>query len=387
MTGSRFRLGATLGVNQTLTWGTSFYLPAIVTGPVSTTLGHPSFQILGAFSWALIVAGIGAPRAGAWIDRSGGRNALLASIAIIAAGLAILAIGPGLAGWYLGWTVIGAGMSMGLYDTAFATASGLLGKDAGPVITGITLIAGFTSTVFWPLGTVLIGPLGWRGLLLVYAGIMLVINLPLVWFLVPPAPPRQKAAATGYGLRSRTERTAMAILGGFFAIRWFITSVIAANILVLFTGIGLTATEAVSIAALIGPGQVGGRMLEYLIGPRIGILIKARVGALLFPLGALLLLLPGPIAAAGFAVLYGMSNGIMTINRGTLPLAIFGADGYARVLGILAVPVLAAQAIAPTVAAPLVAAIPALNVLAVCAGGAAVAFILLFGLNITSHRA
>lgn len=387
MTRSRFRLGATLGVNQTLTWGMSFYLPAIVTAPVSATLGHPSYYILGAFSWALIVAGIGAPKAGAWIDRAGGRNALLASIVIIAAGLAILAIGPGLVGWYLGWTVIGVGMSMGLYDAAFATAGGLLGQEAGPVITGITLIAGFTSTVFWPLGTALIGPLGWRGLLLVYAGIMLLINLPLVWFLVPPSPPRPKAAATGHGRRTPAERAAMAILGAFFSIRWFITSMIAVNILVLFTGIGLTATEAVTIAALIGPGQVAGRMLEYLIGPRIGILVKARVGALLFPLGALLLLLPGPIAAGGFAILYGMSNGIMTVNRGTLPLAIFGPDGYARVLGILAVPVLAAQAIAPTVAAPVMAVMPALTVLAFCAGGAGVALILLFGLRIAPHRA
>ena len=129
----------------------------------------------------------------------------------------------------------------------------------------------------------------------------------------------------------------------------------------LLHGIGLTRPEAVLVASLIGPGQVAGRILEWTVGRRFDLLTRARIAALLFPLGAALLLLGGPVAAIGFAVLYGMSNGIMTINRGTLPLALFGPDGYATVLGWLAVPVLLAQAMAPTVAAPLVAALPALG--------------------------
>jgi hypothetical protein len=383
MTPSRFRLGAVLGINQTLSWGMTFYLPAIIGAPAAATLGQSAFHILGAFSWALLVAGACAPRVGKWIDRHGGRGALLASIVVIATGQLVLAATPDLAVWYLGWTIIGAGMSMGLYDAAFATAGGLLGQEAGPSITGITLVAGFASTVFWTLGATLIGLLHWRGLLLAYAGLMLLVNLPMVWLLIPPAPPRpHQDAAAGDTPRSPAQRRALVLLGAFFALRWFITSAIAVHVLSLLQGIDLTETEAVGVAALIGPGQVAGRILEYVIGPRVNLLTKARVGALLFPAGAALLLLGGPYAATAFALLYGMSNGIMTINRGTLPLAVFGPAGYARILGWLAVPVLLAQALAPTVTAPLVTALPALDVFLLCGAGAAAAVLFLVPLRL-----
>lgn len=380
---TRFRLGAVLGINQTLSWGMTFYLPAIIAAPVAASFGASGFAVLGAFSWALLVTGACAPRVGKWIDHHGGRGALLASIVIIAVGQVMLAASHGLAVWYLGWTVIGVGMSMGLYDAAFATVGGLLGKEAGPSITGITLLAGFASTVFWTIGAALIGALDWRGLLFAYAGLMLVVNLPMVWLLVPPAPPRPKQmAAIGPLPRSPAQRRALILLGAFFALRWFITSAIAVSALQLFQGLGLTAGEAVGVAALIGPGQVAGRILEYAIGPRVDILVKARVAALLFPLGAGLLLLGGPIAATGFALLYGMSNGIMTINRGTLPLAIFGPEGYASTLGWLAVPVLLAQATAPTVTAPLMSGVPALNVFLISAAAAMVAVLFLIPLRV-----
>jgi hypothetical protein len=153
----------------------------------------------------------------------------------------------------------------------------------------------------------------------------------------------------------------------------------------LLTGIGLTTAEAVAVAALIGPGQVAGRVLEWTIGSRINLLAKARLAALLCPLGVLLLLHGGVVAAMGFAVLYGMSNGIMTINRGTLPLAMFGPEGYARLLGWLAVPVMLAQATAPTLAAPLVAGLPALEVFLLCGAGAAVAVLFLLPLRLPSR--
>jgi len=272
-------------------------------------------------------------------------------------------------------------MAMGLYDAAFATTGGLLGKDAGPTITGITLVAGFASSVFWSVGAALIGALGWRGLLLSYAGLMLVVNLPMVALLVPPAPPRSRdpvqGAPTG---RPAIDRRAVACLAGFFTVRWFITSAIAVNILKLLQGVGLSLPEAVAVAALIGPGQVAGRIAEWTVGTRITLLTRARLGALLFPLGSAVLALGGPVAATGFALLYGMSNGILTINRGTLPLALFGPAGYATMLGWLAVPVLLAQATAPTLAAPLVAALPALDVLLGAGGLAAAAVLLLLPL-------
>jgi hypothetical protein len=380
---NRRLLGLVLGINQTLSWGMTFYLPAIVAGPVTAGLDAPPWAVLGAFSWALLVTGGCAPRVGKWIDRHGGRDSLIASIVVMAAGQAVLAFAPNLAVWYAGWTVIGVGMAMGLYDAAFATTGGLLGKEAGPTITGITLVAGFASSVFWSLGAALIGALGWRGLLLSYAGLMLAVNLPMVALLVPPAPPGPRdAAQIDQAARPPIDRLAVACLAGFFTVRWFITSAIAVNILKLLQGIGLTLTEAVVVAALIGPGQVAGRIAEWTIGTRIGLLARARLGGLLFSLGAAVLPLGGPVAATGFALLYGMSNGVLTINRGTLPLALFGPSGYATLLGWLAVPVLLAQASAPTLAAPLVAVLPALDVFLLAGGVAAAAVALLLPLRL-----
>jgi hypothetical protein len=388
---SRAQLGAVLGVNQTLSWGMTFYLPAIIAEPAATALAQPTVLVLGAFSWSLLVAGFCAPRIGRWIDQHGGRGALLASILVIALGQALLAVSTNLALWYLAWTVIGAGMAMGLYDAAFATIGGLLGPEAAPTITGVTLVAGFASSIFWTLGAALLSALGWRGLLLSYAGLMLLVNLPMIWLLVPPAPPRPREHRATALARSPAVRQAVVFLAAFFALRWFITSAIAVHVLPLLQGVGLTGREAVGIAALIGPGQVAGRILEWTVGPRMNILVKARLGALLFPLGAAILVLGGTtgavLAATGFALLYGMSNGIMTINRGTLPLALFGPDGYARMLGWLAVPVLLAQATAPTLAAPLIDALPALDIFLICGAAATLALLFLLPLRLPADSA
>ncbi len=234
----------------------------------------------------------------------------------------------------------------------------------------------------------LIGPLGWRGLLVSYAAIMLLVNLPMIWLLVPPAPPRPHVAPGGAVLPARTPRKRLAVvcLGAFFAVRWFITSAIAVHVLDLLGGIGLTAAQAVLIAAMVGLGQVAGRIMEWVICPRIDTLVKPRVAAALFPLGAMLLLaIPwiGPLAAAiGFVLMFGMSNGIMTINRGTLPLAMFGAEGYARILGWLAVPVLFGQALAPAVTAPLVTVLSPLHVLLLSGAAAGGALLLLLPLRL-----
>jgi hypothetical protein len=379
---NRRRLGLVLGVNQLLSWGMTFYLPAVIAIPAARDLGVSAFALLGAFSVSLLIAGFCAPRVGRWIDRNGGKGSIAASIVVLAAGQCIIALSPNIFVWYLGWAVLGIGMAMGLYDAAFATAGTLLGHEAAPTITGITLLAGFASAVFWSLGSAIIGFVGWRGLLLLYAGIMLCVNLPMVLALIPRLDRNLKQATQTMTERAPVSRLAIVCLASFFAVRWFITSAFAAHILALLHGIGLDATQAVVVASLIGPGQVAGRVLEWTIGPRLNLLFKARLAALFFPIGAAILLLGGPIAAIAFALLYGMSNGIMTINRGTLPLALFGPNGYATVLGWLAVPVLMAQAVAPTAAAPVVAALPALSVFLIGGGLGLLATLLLLPLRL-----
>jgi hypothetical protein len=364
------RLSWALGVNQLLSWATSFYVPAVITAAAAREMGVSAALLMGGFSWALLITGLCAPRVGRWIGRHGGRGPLAASTIILALGLLLLAWAPGVAGWYIAWTVVGIGMALGLYDAAFATVGTLLGPAVAPAITGISLLGGFASTLGWPAGTALLGALDWRGVLLVYAAVQVGVNLPLVLWAVPRTTitaAEKPATAARTSTASRWRTVMLVCMGSFFTLRWFITSAMAAHVLPLMAGLNLSATQAMTAAMLIGPGQVAGRLLEWGLAARIGPLWRARLGALLFPAGALLLLSGSPFAAFGFALLYGMSNGILTINRGTLPMLVFGPAGYAALLGWIALPVLLAQAAAPTLAAPVITALPA-PVLLITAG-------------------
>ena len=375
------RLAWALGVNQLLSWATSFYVPAVIAGAAAAEMGVSTALLMGGFSCALLITGLCAPHVGRWIGQHGGRFSLAASTVVLGLGLLLLAWAQGVGGWYLGWAVLGIGMALGLYDAAFATAGTLLGVGVAPAITGISLLGGFASTLGWPAGMALLGLLDWRGVLVVYALVQLAVNLPLVLWAIPqapPQPPAPAAATTGPAAAYRLRALMLACMGSFFTLRWFITSAMAAHVLPLMAGLGLSPGQALAAAMLIGPGQVAGRLLEWQLAPRIGTLWRARLGALLFPAGALLLLSGSPFAAFGFALLYGMSNGILTINRGTLPMLVFGPNGYAALLGWIALPVLLAQAAAPAVAAPFIAALPATGLLvgSGCVAGLA-AFLLL----------
>ncbi|GGF17332.1 MFS transporter [Aliidongia dinghuensis] len=375
-----------LGATQLVSWAVSFYMPAVIAEPAAAELGMSRGSLLAAFSWALIAAGCCAPHIGRWIGRHGGRAPLAAGALAMALGLGLLAAAHGPLLWYAGWTIVGIGMALGLYDAVFATLGGILGKGAAPAITGVTLMGGFASSIGWPVGAYLTATIGWRGTLIVYAAAELVVNLPIVLMMVPRPTivadrTAQRAAAT-VGPR----RGMLACLMGFFTLRWFVTSALAVAILPLLGGMGLSPGEAVAASALIGPGQVAGRLLEWSSGGRFGLIGRAALGASLAPIGIIVLIWGSPIAgpavaACLFAVLYGMSNGIMTINRGTLPLAIFGAEGYAALIGWLAVPVLLAQAAAPTLTAPFVTRIPSADVFGAAGVLATVALILLLPLR------
>ena len=353
------RLALVLGFTQMLAWATTYYIPAVVVGPAAATLHRSTTELLVGYSWSLLVAGLVSPRVGSWIDRHGGRGALATGTVVMATGLLVLAAWPSLAGWYLAWTIIGAGMALGLYDAAFATIGGLLGLEARPAIVGVTLLAGFASTIGWPVGVALVHRFDWRATAAIYAGVQLAVNLPLILALIPRAPPAAPvhvAAATAKSGGSGG-LLALLLLGTFFSMRAAVSAVVSVHALTLLHGVGLSAAAAVGVAALFGPSQVFGRVLEWVFARWIDPLTGSWMGAALLPLGVAGLLLGGP--AVGFAVAYGMSNGILTISRGMLPMFLFGARGYATRLGRLALPQLLAQAVAPTAAAPLVLALPA----------------------------
>ncbi len=362
------RVAVALGVAQTIAWACTYYLPAVIAAEVAAELGRPLFEVVAAFSAALLVAGLTAPRIGRVIEVRGGRGVLAISAGVLALGLSLLGLLPGYGGWLLGWLVTGLGMAMGLYDAAFSSLGRLYGQGARRWITVVTLFAGFASTIGFPVGALLLPELGWRGLCLFYAALHLAVVLPLYLAFVPamgeaaPAKPKPAALPEEAAAEAAWARRTFWLLAGFFTLRSIISSVFAVHLIVLLQALGLAVAAAVGIAAAVGAAQVGGRVLEFTLGSKTHPLTVARWGAVLLPAGALALLLAGPVAALPFALAYGTSNGILTISRGAVPLALFGAQGYAVRMGRLAMPILIAQSLAPTATAPLVEDLPAMAV-------------------------
>ena len=292
---------AALGTAQTLAWASSYYLPAILAdpiaqGPASRTClafsgalllwrlclikkkiraiicrrscrsdrdgtGVSRAVVFGIFSGSLLLSAVFGPAVGRAIDQRGGRGVLAISNVVLAAGLVLLGLSHEIFLLSLAWFVLGIGMAMGLYDPAFATLTGLYGRAARGPITGITLIAGFASTVGWPLSAFLEAHYGWRETCFIWAALHIVMGLPLNRLLIPPAPPPLRSKAEGEA--PPAPRWAMPILAFVFAATAFVTGAMAAHLPRLLEIAGASATVAIAASALVGPAQVGARLIEF----------------------------------------------------------------------------------------------------------------------------
>jgi MFS family permease len=356
-----------LGVSQTLAWASSYYLPAILAAPVSADLGLPRAWFFAAFSASLLIAACAGPAVGRLIDRRGGRGVLVASNLVLAIGLVLLAGATGAVMLFAAWAVLGIGMALGLYDAGFAALTALYGRDARGPITGVRLFAGFASTVSWPLTAFMNDALGWREACLVWAALNLVLGLPLNRLMLPRvarAAHEVHDAARAVGWKPYRE---MLLLAFVFAAGWFVTGAMAAHMPGLLERAGASPVEAVAAAALIGPAQVAARLAEFAILRRVHPLVSARIAVSLHPVGVGLFALTGVPGAALFVILYGAGNGLLTIARGTVPLALFGPHGYGERTGLLGAPARAAKAFAPLLFGLLLDAI-GLSALIVSAG-------------------
>lgn len=336
-----------LGTAQTLAWASSYYLPAILADPIARDLGFSGTAVFAAFSVALLLSAVLGPSVGRRIDRRGGRGVLCLSNLVFAAGLGLLAAANGAFVLTVAWLVLGFGMALGLYDSAFATLAGLYGREARGAITGITLLAGFASTVGWPLTTLFNDTIGWRGACLAWAGLHLVLGLPLNGLLLPRAGSGSVVAPSAEAAASVAPKGAMALLAFVFAATWVVSTGMAAHLPRLLEAAGASPAGAILAASLVGPAQVAARLVEFGVLRRASPLVSARIATILHPIGAAVLVLLGGPAAAVFTVLHGAGNGLLTIAKGTLPLALFGPAGYGLRTGLLSAPARIAQAGAP----------------------------------------
>ena len=339
------RVVLALGTAQTLAWGSSYYLPAILADPIAHDLGISSNWFFAAFSASLVISGLLGPRVGRQIDRVGGRQVLCVSNLVLAGGLALL--GASTSVWVMStaWGLLGIGMGLGLYDAAFGALGRIYGKDARGAITGITLIAGFASTVAWPLSSLGLETIGWRDTCYAWALAHIVIGLPLNLSL-PRAEPAPVIEGPVAKPRIAIDRT-MVLLSFAFAAAWTVTSAMAAHLPRIVEAFGATPAQAIVAGMMIGPAQVGARLMEAGLLKRFHPILSTRLACITHPIGACVIGFFGGGAAAAFALLHGAGNGILTIARGTLPLAIFGPENYAYRLGLIGAPSRICQALAP----------------------------------------
>jgi MFS family permease len=346
MNGRQLPLILALGTTQTLAWASSYYLPAILADPIARDLGVSSNWIFAAFSASLVISALLGPRIGRQIDLVGGRSVLSISNLTLAAGLALLGFAYSIAMLIVAWLLLGIGMALGLYDAAFAALGRIYGDAARRSITGITLIAGFASTVGWPLTAWGLQNIGWRDTCFAWALAHIVIGLPLNFLMLPAVKGAKAAVAASTKPHIPIDRT-MILLAFTFAAAWTVTGAMAAHLPRILEAAGATALQAVAAGALIGPAQVAARVVEASLLTRYHPLFSTKLACVTHPIGAVIVLLGGGAAASVFAIFHGAGNGVLTIARGTLPLAIFGPQNYGYRLGIIGAPARMAQAAAP----------------------------------------
>ena len=353
----RWRAVSVLGVTEILAWGALFYPPVLTLPVIAAERGWSITFAMSGFSLGLLVGGLVAPRIGALIDRFGGHRVMPFGSLIGAAGLIGLIHASHPALYLAVWAVLGVGMAASLYDPAFATLGRIFGTAARRAITALTLAGGFASTVGWPATHLLMASGGWRGAYYVYAALLAFVAAPLHAFALPRERAGPAVAADGKPLPAPAVLPASGLpfllVVAAFAAYAFVPSAMSAHLLAIFGRLGLEPATVVAIGMLFGPAQVAARICEFIFARNLHPLWIARFAVALLVLAFGLLAVLGlsvPVAAA-FALMFGAANGLITIARGTVPLALFGASGYGRLVGRIGGPFLVMQALAPLVLA------------------------------------
>lgn len=383
-----WRLVAVFSVTENISWGSLYYTPAVLATHVQAETGWSLPFVLGGYALGILVSGLAAPMAGRLIDAHGGRVVMSAGSLVAVVALAAMAWSPTGTGYYAAWALAGLAMAGTLYDPAFATLNQHFPVHFRRALTSLTLTSGFASTIAWPTTYALAGAIGWRETLLVYAALHLLVCLPMHASLIPPPGEwRQRLAAeaakTAAAPVAAPGRRVAVLLAAAFALNSLVATGLLAQITSLLGVVGLTGAQAVAVAALLGPTQVTGRILEFVFAKHVTATRLALIALSALPLALVVAIVgQGMAAAVAFIVLIGLSNGVMTIVRGLVPAALFGRERLATMLGLLGAPTLAARAAAPLLVAGLMAGIGNLQVVfAVLAILAALSVAAFWGVN------
>jgi MFS family permease len=352
-----------LGITQITAWGTSYYCLGVLANPIARDTGWSLSLIYFGFTVSLLVMGAVSTWAGRLIDRVGAQKVMSAGTVLVSIGLLLLSQAGSEAAYLAVWAFLGLGMRLCLYDAAFAALVQVVPSRGRLAISYLTLFGAFASTVFWVVGHYLNEALGWRATLGWFAAINLVVCLPLNWLGLARrevAPhkeaPAAQAGAAGAPLAGRARAIGIALFALVMSLNGFVFGVVTVQLVPLLEAAGLATAAAVWVASMKGFAQFGGRVVEIVFGKRLRAITVARIAIGVLPASFVVLLASGGSlqAVLAFTLLMGASQGVITIVRGAVPLALFGATGYGAVLGLLATPILIVNAVSPTVFALIV---------------------------------
>jgi len=354
-----------LGITQITAWGTSYYCLGVLAGPIAEDTGWSRSLIYFGFTVALLAMGFVSTWVGRAIDRYGAQGVMSLGTVLVSSGLFLLSTVRSEASYLAVWVFLGLGMRLCLYDAAMAALVQVVPSRGRAAISYLTLFGAFASSVFWVIGHYLNETVGWRDTLQIFALINLVVCLPLNWFGLARRERAKSGDATastaqtardGPPLEGRTRRIAIALFALIMSLNGFVFGVVTVQLVPLLEAAGLATAAAVWVASMKGFAQFGGRLVEIVFGRNLRSITVARIAIGVLPVSFVTLLLSGGNLAAIvlFTVLMGASQGVITIVRGALPLALFGATGYGTVLGILATPILIVNAASPTLFALIV---------------------------------
>jgi MFS family permease len=353
-----------LGITQITAWGTSFYCLGVLAKPIAAETGWANSTIFLGFSVALVTMGVISTSVGKLIDRIGARSVMSIGTIIVSAGLLGLSQVRDVAFYMGAWLVIGVGMRCCLYDAAFAALVQAVPSRGRAAISYLTLYGAYASTVFWVIGHYLNQAYGWRGTLLIFAAVNLTVCLPLNWLGLSRREAATEVAATkeperaqdGPALEGQRRKIGIALFALIMSLNGFVFGVVSLQLVPLLEAAGLGGAVAVWVASLKGHGQFGGRLVEIFFGKNLKAMTVARIAIGVLPPALLLLMLArGELwLLVAFTLLLGASQGVITIVRGAVPLALFGTQGYGAVLGLIATPILLVNAFSPTLFALIV---------------------------------
>jgi MFS family permease len=357
-----------LGITQITAWGTSFYCLGVLAKPIANETGWAISTIFLGFSVALVVMSLISTSVGRLIDRMGARAVMSIGTVIVSAGLLGLSQVRDVATYLAAWAVLGVGMRCCLYDAAFAALVQAVPSRGRLAISYLTLYGAYASTVFWVIGHYLNEAHGWRGTLIIFAAINLAVCLPLNWLGLsrreratepatePAAAKAAEASPDGPLLEGRLRIVGIALFALIMSLNGFVFGVVSLQLVPLLEAAGLAGATAVWVASLKGHGQFAGRLVEIFFGRNLRAMTVARIAIGVLPPALLLLMVArGELwLLVTFTLLLGASQGVITIVRGAVPLALFGTEGYGAVLGLIATPILLVNAFSPTLFALIV---------------------------------